>query len=72
MKTAHEELYELIASNPELVKLQAHISRAMDEADPEDPLARLNILMFYIKDNLEQLTTELLLLNNMITNKDKP
>lgn len=63
VKEAYRELAVLLAENPKLRKIQAHIGMAMNEADPEDPMGRIKILLFYMADNIEQLAIELTMLN---------
>lgn len=64
LEKAYKDLYEYLAKYPHLIPFQAHLSRAMDQADPNDPLGRIKVLSFYIQDNEQQINDEFQLLGS--------
>lgn len=58
-----KELEEYLQTHPHLLSLQDRLSREMGSV-PEDQ--RINVLVRYLRDNLDELTTELELLNSKL------
>lgn len=57
LNEARLELAEFLTKHPHLIPFQNKLEEDMNKSDN-----RLNTLSFYLQDNLEQLTVELLLL----------
>jgi len=66
LEKAYRDLYEYLSQHPQLIPFQAHLNRAMDQADPNDPLGRIKVLSFYIQDNEQQINDEFQLLGPMM------
>ena len=66
LEKAYTELYEYLAKHPHLIPFQAHLNRAMDQADPSDPMGRIKALSFYIEDNKQQIDEEFQVLGPMM------
>jgi hypothetical protein len=65
---AERELEQFLIKHPHLIGFQRRLDKAMNEVRDE---YRIEVLKFYIQDNLDQLKTEFLLLQNLINKVGK-